>query len=162
MIARARQALAEAIATSSEEEEEPVQEKEEEIPLGAPPPPARPFEGAAGSKVGETCATVCWGLLPGAPVPDEFEVECRQQGKSDWGTACIAECTIEKDENLSPSLWVVQLDELEPRQEYLVRVRAKNDAGWGKWSDISAGIRTLEPAELQTPAVPNGKKGRTP
>ena len=161
MFARARQALAEAIATSSEEEEEPVpQEKEEEVPVGAPPPPARPFEGAAGSKVGETYVTVCWGLLPGAPVPEEFEVECRQQGKSDWDTACIAECTIEKDENLSPSLWVVQLGELEPRREYLVRVRAKNDAGWGKWSATSEVIRTLEPAALQK--SPNTKKDGTP
>lgn len=161
--ARARQALAEAIATSSEEEEgeEPVpQEKEEEVPFGAPPPPDRPFE-AAGSAVGETYATVCWGLLPGAPVPEEFEVECRQQCQRIWGTASIAECSIEKDET-GASLWVAVVNELEPRQEYLVRVRAKNDAGWGKWSASSEGIRTLDPAVLETSSSDYGQRDITP
>ena len=39
------------------------EEEEEEVPFGAPPPPDQPFE-AAGQAVGESYATVCWGLLP--------------------------------------------------------------------------------------------------
>ncbi len=118
------------------------------MPFGAPPPPDQPFE-AAGSAVGETYATVCWGLLPGAPTPDEFEVECRQlQGR--WSTASIAECAIEKDERGAP-LWVAVVDELEPRREYQVRVRAKNDAGWGKWSATSKAVCTVA---LDDPATP--------
>ncbi len=124
------------------------EEQEEDVPFGAPAPPDQPFE-AAGSAVGETYATVCWGLLPGAPTPEEFEVECRQsQGR--WSTASIAECAIEKDEQ-GASLWVAVFDELEPRRDYQVRVRAKNDAGWGKWSATSEAIRTLA---LDDPASP--------
>ena len=125
----------------------------EAAPFGAPPPPAQPIA-AIGAAMGETYATVCWGLQLGAPTPDEFEVECAVASRLEWWTASIAECAIEQDEQTNP-LWVAAIDELEPGEGYLVRVRARNDAGVGLWSESSELIRTLSLAgqSPQPPAV---------
>jgi hypothetical protein len=135
---------------------------DDEVPFGAPPPPAQPFA-AAGAAVGETYATVCWALQPGALTPEEFEVETGVARQGCWRTASIAECTIEKDEEGS-SLWVAVVDELEPREEYLVRVRAKNDAGWGPWSERSAPICTqsiVQPEELPVSSAAAARESGT-
>jgi hypothetical protein len=106
-----------------------------------PAPPTQPTQ--AGPS-GEMHVMVRWGLQPEEPEPEEFEVQYGFRLVGAWRRASIAACSRDAEEGTERPLWTAEVDELEPGGRYLVRVRAKNDWGWGRWSTRSEPIATLD------------------
>ena len=77
-----------------------------------PAPPSQPC-GEPG-KHGERDVTVRWGLQPGEPEPEEFEIQYGFRMVGAWRRASIAKCVREADDTGDSPVWVAEMDDLEP------------------------------------------------